>query len=36
MVVGAAMKPGDCELRITAIQGDSTSVQSVKYKIAGS
>ncbi len=34
MVINTAAKPGNCELRITAIQGNSTSVQSLKYSIA--
>jgi VWFA-related protein len=34
MVVGAAVKPGDCELRIKAIQGNSSTTQSVKYTVA--
>jgi len=34
MVVSAALKPGECELRITAIQGNASSTQSVKYTVA--
>lgn len=34
MVIKTAAKTGDCELRITAIQGGSTKVQSLKYSIA--
>jgi VWFA-related protein len=34
MVINTAAKPGNCELRITAMQGNSTSVQSLKYSIA--
>jgi len=34
MVINTAAKPGNCELRITAMQGDSSSVQSLKYSIA--
>jgi hypothetical protein len=34
MVINTAAKPGNCELRITAMQGKSTSVQSLKYSIA--
>jgi len=34
MVINTAAKPGNCELRITAVQGNSTSVQSLKYSIA--
>jgi VWFA-related protein len=35
MVINTAAKPGNCELRITAMQGNSSSVQSLKYSIAG-
>ncbi len=34
MVVGAAAKSGDCELRITALQGESSATQSLKYQVA--
>lgn len=34
MSIAAAAKPGQCELRITAIQGHSSTVQSLKYTIA--
>jgi hypothetical protein len=34
MVINTAAKPGNCELRITALQGGSTKVQSLKYSIA--
>jgi VWFA-related protein len=34
MVINTAAKPGNCELRITAMQGSSSSVQSLKYSIA--
>ena len=34
MVIGAAAKPGNCEFRITALQGKSSSVQSLAYNIA--
>ncbi len=34
MVINTAAKPGNCELRITAMQGGSSSVQSLKYSIA--
>jgi hypothetical protein len=34
MVVSAAVKPGDCELKITAIQGNASAAQSVKYTVA--
>ncbi|HVP00343.1 MAG TPA: VWA domain-containing protein [Bryobacteraceae bacterium] len=33
MVINTAAKPGDCELRITAMQGNSSAVHSVKYTI---
>ncbi len=33
MVVGAAAKPGDCELRITALQGPETSTQTLAYTV---
>ena len=34
MVINTAAKPGNLELRITAMQGSSSSVQSLKYSIA--
>ncbi|HTP86490.1 MAG TPA: VWA domain-containing protein [Bryobacteraceae bacterium] len=34
MIVGAALKPGDCELKITAVQGNESATQSVKYTVA--
>src|SRR3984957_6990633 len=34
MVINTAAKPGNCELRITALQGNSSSVHSLKYSIA--
>ncbi len=34
MVINTAAKPGNCELRITAMQGASSSTQSLKYSIA--
>jgi hypothetical protein len=34
MVISTAAKPGNCELRITAMQGKSSTVQSLKYSIA--
>jgi VWFA-related protein len=34
MVVSAALKTGDCELKITAMQGNSSVSQSVKYAVA--
>jgi hypothetical protein len=34
MVINTAAKPGNLELRITALQGNSSSVQSLKYSIA--
>ena len=34
MVVGAAQKTGDCELRIAALQGSESTEQSVKYTVA--
>ena len=34
MVVGAAVKPGECELKITAMQGNASATQSVKYTVA--
>ncbi len=33
VVVGAAMRPGDCELRITAIQGADSATESVRYTV---
>lgn len=34
MVINTAAKPGNCELRITALQGNSTAKQSLSYSIA--
>ncbi|MGA3024667.1 MAG: VWA domain-containing protein [Bryobacteraceae bacterium] len=34
MVVSAAVKPGDCEFKITAVQGNESATQSVKYTVA--
>jgi VWFA-related protein len=34
MVVGAAVKPGECELKITALQGNASATQSVRYTVA--
>lgn len=34
MLVGAVIRPGDCELRITAFQGAESVTQSVKYTVA--
>jgi len=34
MVVSAVIKTGDCELKITAMQGNSSTSQSVKYTVA--
>jgi hypothetical protein len=34
MAVSAALKPGECEFRITAVQGNASSTQSVKYTVA--
>jgi VWFA-related protein len=34
MVVSAAIKAGDCELKITAMQGNSSASRSVKYTVA--
>jgi VWFA-related protein len=34
MVVGTVVKPGDCELKITAVQGNDSVTQSVKYTVA--
>ncbi len=35
MVVGVATRPGECELRITALQGNDAVARSVKYTVAG-
>jgi VWFA-related protein len=35
MVVKAATHTGDCELRITALQGSDSSTKSVKYSVSG-
>lgn len=34
MLIGAATKPGECELRITALQGSSQATQSLTYTVA--
>jgi hypothetical protein len=34
MIVGAAMRPGNCELRITALQGSASVTESVNYTVA--
>jgi VWFA-related protein len=34
MQISAPAKQGDCELRITALQGPTSSVQSIKYSVA--
>jgi len=34
MVVSAAVKPGNCELKITATQGNASTTQSVKYTVS--
>jgi hypothetical protein len=34
MMVGAATRPGNCELRITALQGTDSATQSVAYRVA--
>ena len=34
MVINTAAKPGNCELRITALQGNSSAKQSLTYSIA--
>jgi len=34
MVMGAMVQPGNCELKITALQGYATATQSVKYTVA--
>ena len=34
MQISAPAKPGDCELRITAMQGNSSTMQSLKYTVA--
>jgi len=34
MLINTAAKPGPCELRITALQGNSSTVQTLKYSIA--
>src|SRR5260370_18754011 len=34
MVINTAAKPGNCEIRITALQGKSSTMQSLKYSIA--
>ena len=34
MIVGAALRPGNCELRITALQGSESATGSVKYTVA--
>ena len=34
MVINTAAKPGNCELRVTALQGKSSTSQNLKYSIA--
>ncbi len=34
VLVNAATKPGNCEIRITALQGFKTATRSVKYTVA--
>jgi hypothetical protein len=34
MQISAPAKLGDCELRITALQGNSSTIQSLKYTVA--
>ncbi len=34
MMVGAATRPGNCELKITAMQGGESSEQKVIYTVA--
>jgi len=34
MIVGAALRPGNCELRITALQGNESATGSVNYTVA--
>jgi VWFA-related protein len=34
MIVGAAMRQGNCELRITALQGSESATESVTYTVA--
>ncbi len=34
MVIQAATRPGDCELRITAMQGNTATLRSISYTIA--
>jgi len=34
MVVGTAIRPGDCELKITASQGSAATTHSVRYTVA--
>ncbi|MGA3024666.1 MAG: VWA domain-containing protein [Bryobacteraceae bacterium] len=34
MVVSAVVKPGECDLKITALQGNALATQSVKYTVA--
>ena len=31
MFVGAATRPGDCELQITALQGDQSATEKIAY-----
>jgi hypothetical protein len=33
MLIESAAKPGNCELRITAIQGDTGLARSLKYSV---
>ena len=35
MVVGLAMMPGSCELRVTVTQGAESRAESVRYQVAG-
>ena len=35
MLVNAAVRPGDCELRITALQGSDAPQQSISYTVPG-
>jgi hypothetical protein len=34
MVINTAAKPGNCELRVTALQGNSSTKQSLTYTVA--
>jgi VWFA-related protein len=33
MVVAAATRPGECELRVTALQGSDSATESVRYRV---